>query len=231
MLRHRRVHFNEPVVCPGRPSDRRPLPAPRKLRLHFFLYMQRSAPHGISPPPTGLTGSQRSDRTCETPTKGSVVAVMTRSSLSSVARTRLPDLLLVVLPALLIIPILAHESWTEAAPQTNDHLKNNANIALVNRGRYIVEDVAVCSQCHTPRNSAGNLERGQWLEGAPLWLLPAQPMGDWPLQAPRIAGSPGGSDADMIRLLTTGVWRDGQRLRPPMPQFRMSREDAESVVA
>jgi mono/diheme cytochrome c family protein len=35
----------------------------------------------------------------------------------------------------------------------------------------------------------------------------------------------------MIRLLTTGVWRDGQRLRPPMPQFRMSREDAESVVA
>src|SRR5438309_109690 len=31
--------------------------------------------------------------------------------------------------------------------------------------------------------------------------------------------------------LTTGVWPDGQRLRPPMPQFRMSREDAESVVA
>jgi mono/diheme cytochrome c family protein len=163
--------------------------------------------------------------------KGLVVPVMTRSSFSSVARTRLPDLLLVVLPALLIIPILAHESWTQAAPQTNDHLKNNPNIALVNRGRYIVEDVAVCSQCHTPRNGAGNLERGQWLEGAPLWLLPAQPMGDWPLQAPRIAGSPGGSDADMIRLLTTGVWRNGQRLRPPMPQFRMSREDAESVVA
>ena len=156
---------------------------------------------------------------------------MTRSSLSSVARTRLPDLLLVVLPALLIIPILAHESWTQAAPQTNDHRKNNANIALVNRGRYIVEDVAVCSQCHTPRNSAGDLERSQWLEGAPLWLLPARPMGNWPLQVPRIAGSPGGSDADIIRLLTTGVWRDGQRLRPPMPQFRMSREDAESVVA
>ncbi|PYX46306.1 MAG: hypothetical protein DMG83_07755 [Acidobacteria bacterium] len=128
---------------------------------------------------------------------------MTRSSLFSVTRTRLPDLLLVALLALLIIPILVHDSWTQAAQQTNDHLKNNANIALVNRGRYIVEDVAVCSQCHTPRNSAGDLERGQWLEGAPLWLLPAQPMGDWPLQAPRIAGSPGGSDADMIRLLTT----------------------------
>jgi mono/diheme cytochrome c family protein len=157
-----------------------------------------------------------------------VAPVMTRSSLFSVTRTRIP--LSLVVPLALLIPILVHDSWTQAA-QTNDHLKSNANSALVNRGRYIVEDVAVCSQCHTPRNSAGDLERGQWLEGAPVWLLPARPMGDWPLQAPRIAGSPGGSDADMIRLLTTGVWRDGQRLRPPMPQFRMSREDAETVVA
>ena len=156
---------------------------------------------------------------------------MTRWSLFSVIRTRLLGLLPVVLLTLLIIPIFVHESWTQAAQQTNDHLKNHANSALVNRGRYIVEDVAVCSQCHTPRNGAGDLERGQWLEGAPLWLVPARPVGDWPLQAPRIAGSPGGSDADMIRPLTTGVWRDGQRLRPPMPQFRMSREDAESVVA
>jgi mono/diheme cytochrome c family protein len=35
----------------------------------------------------------------------------------------------------------------------------------------------------------------------------------------------------MIRLLTTGVWTDGNHLRPPMPQFRMSREDAAAVVA
>jgi mono/diheme cytochrome c family protein len=156
---------------------------------------------------------------------------MTRVSLISDTRTRLARLLLVIPLALLLIPILVHDSWTQAAQQRNGQLKTNANSALVNRGRYIVEDVAVCSQCHTPRNNAGDLERGQWLEGAPVWLLPARPTGDWPLQAPRIAGSPAGSDAEMIRLLTTGVWRDGQRLRPPMPQFRMSREDAESVVA
>ena len=163
--------------------------------------------------------------------QGLVVPVMTPSSPFSVTDTRLPRFLLIIFLALLMTPILVHESWTQAAQQTNEHLKKNPNSALVNRGRYIVEDVAVCSQCHTPRNSTGDLERGQWLEGAPMWLLPARPMGDWPLQAPRIAGSPGGSDADIIRLLTTGVWRDGQRLRPPMPQFRMSREDAESVVA
>ena len=89
---------------------------------------------------------------------------MTRWSLFSVIRTRLLGLLPVVLLTLLIIPIFVHESWTQAAQQTNDHLKNHANSALVNRGRYIVEDVAVCSQCHTPRNGAGGLERGQWLE-------------------------------------------------------------------
>lgn len=156
---------------------------------------------------------------------------MKRLSLISVTRTRVLHVLLLTSLALLLNAVLVRSSWTQAAQQTNDHPKNNANSALVSRGRYIVEDVAVCSQCHTPRNSAGDLERSQWLEGAPVWLLPARPIGDWPLQAPRIAGSPGGSDADVIRLLTTGVWRDGRRLRPPMPQFRMSREDAESVVA
>jgi hypothetical protein len=53
---------------------------------------------------------------------------------------------------------------------------------------------------------------------------------NWPLKAPRIAGTPPASDEDMIRLLTTGVWTDGSHL-PPMPQFRMSREDADAVVA
>jgi mono/diheme cytochrome c family protein len=99
------------------------------------------------------------------------------------------------------------------------------------RGRYIVEDVAVCTQCHTPRDGQGNLDRNKWLEGAPLWLQPARPTQDWPLQAPRIAGDPPGTDAEMIRLLTTGIWRDGKPLRQPMPQFRLSASDARAVVA
>jgi hypothetical protein len=57
------------------------------------------------------------------------------------------------------------------------------------------------------------------------------PIENWPLKAPRIAGTLPASDEDMVRLLTTGIWKDGSRLRPPMPQFRMTREDAEAVVA
>jgi hypothetical protein len=99
------------------------------------------------------------------------------------------------------------------------------------RGKYIVEDVAVCGQCHTPRDSNGNLDRRRWLQGGPVPYLPAKPDSNWPINAPRIGGTPPAPDADMIKLLTTGIWTTGNRLLLPMPQFRMERGDAEAVLA
>jgi mono/diheme cytochrome c family protein len=119
---------------------------------------------------------------------------------------------------------------SEHADAKNRSASSEGSAALA-RGKYIVEDLAVCSQCHTPRDAQGIPDRKQWLDGAALWLQPAQPSSDWPLLAPRIAGDPPGNDAEMVKLLTTGVWRDGKPLRPPMPQFRMSTEDAVAVIA
>ena len=102
---------------------------------------------------------------------------------------------------------------------------------LVARGQYIVEDVAVCGNCHTPRKPNGELDRSHWLAGAPVPYLPAQPTPDWPTFAPRLAGLPPASNAGMITLLTTGVWVTGNPLRDPMPYFHMTRADAEAVVA
>ena len=62
-------------------------------------------------------------------------------------------------------------------------------------------------------------------------MLPAHPAGTWPLKAPPIAGTPPASEDDMVRLLMTGIWTVGTRLRPPMLQSRMSRKEAEAVVA
>ena len=115
--------------------------------------------------------------------------------------------------------------------QPSKPAKNTNRQSLVARGKYIVEGVAMSGQCHSPRDSAGVPERSRWLQGAPVWLVSAQPMAEWPLQAPRIAGTPPGNDAALVTLLTTGIWRDGKPLRPPMPQFHMTREDAASVVA
>ncbi len=99
------------------------------------------------------------------------------------------------------------------------------------RGKYLVEDVAMCGQCHTPRDSNGNPDRSRWLQGASVPWMPMQPDPNWPLNAPRIGGTPPADDADMVKLLTTGVWTTGNHLRLPMPQFRMERSDAEAVVA
>ena len=109
--------------------------------------------------------------------------------------------------------------------------KRAPNEALAARGRYIVEGVARCEQCHTPRDASGNPDSSQKLEGAPVWLKSAELTENWPTQAPRLAGNPPGTDEEMVRLLTTGVWKDGKYLRQPMPQFRMTSEDAEAVVA
>jgi mono/diheme cytochrome c family protein len=103
--------------------------------------------------------------------------------------------------------------------------------ADVTRGRYLVESVAMCGQCHTPRDSNGNPDRTRWLQGAPLPWTPTQPDSNWPLSAPRIGGTPPADDTGMVTLLTTGIWTSGARLRFPMPQFRMDRSDAEAVVA
>jgi len=99
------------------------------------------------------------------------------------------------------------------------------------RGKYIVEDLSRCGQCHTPHDNMGNADRSHWLQGAPVWLKSAEPMENWPLQAPRIAGVLPGTDEEMVRLLTTGIWKTGTYLRQPMPQFRMTPQDAQAVVA
>src|ERR1700730_1263709 len=120
---------------------------------------------------------------------------------------------------------------TQPVKQPSKPAKNTNSQDLVARGKYIVEGVAMCGQCHTPRDSAGVPDRSRWLQGAPVWLVSAEPVADWALQAPGIAGTQPGKDGELVSLPRTGIWRKGEPLRPPMPQFHMTREDAASVVA
>jgi len=109
--------------------------------------------------------------------------------------------------------------------------KARSKASLIARGKYIVEGVAACSDCHTPRDENGESDRSKWLAGAPVFFQPGKPVPGWPITAPRLAGSPPGSEAEIVKLLTTGLWRDGKPLRMPMPRFRMTRDDAEAVYA
>jgi mono/diheme cytochrome c family protein len=121
--------------------------------------------------------------------------------------------------------LTAQESRKEARAQPS------TSSASVARGQYIVEDVAMCGTCHTPRKPNGELDRTRLLAGAPVPYLPAQPTPDWPTVAPRLFGLPPTSNAGMVTLLTTGVWITGKPLRDPMPKFHLTRSDAEAVVA
>ena len=99
------------------------------------------------------------------------------------------------------------------------------------RGQYLVEHVAMCVQCHTPRKAQGELDRTRLLQGAPIPVPAPFPMSQWAFEAPKIAGLPGWMTEDAERLLQTGKSARGYVPRPPMPPFRMTQEDAAAVVA
>ncbi len=134
-----------------------------------------------------------------------------------------------------LISSLAFAGWLSANAQVKPAAgakgASEGRQALIERGRYIVENVAMCELCHTPVDADGRPERSRWLMGGSVHLRPTYPAPNWAPVEPRIAGDPPGTDAEFIRLLTTGISRTGAPPNPPMPPFRMTRPDAEAVLA
>ena len=97
------------------------------------------------------------------------------------------------------------------------------------RGQYIAEHVAMCVECHSPRDEGGRILHGREFMGAEI---PVKVPQDWAQHAPRNRGLLGYNDDQAIRLLTEGaIGRHNEQLRLPMPRFRMSRSDAADVIA
>ena len=105
-----------------------------------------------------------------------------------------------------------------------------ARIAKIERGRHIVDGVSMCNDCHTPILENGQLDEANRLMGA---VLPFRPSGDvpWAEIAPQIVGLPAMTDDEAIHFFMVGERPGGVPPRPPMPRYRMSRDEAESVVA
>jgi mono/diheme cytochrome c family protein len=117
---------------------------------------------------------------------------------------------------------------TDEAGQVR-HISNS--VRLINRGRYLVENVGKCADCHTPRDRFGRPIKSKWLEGTVLNLKPIHPIPGWAGKTPDIAGLPKGwTRKDMIKFLTTGIDTKGRYARPPMPSYRLTKEDAVAVT-
>jgi mono/diheme cytochrome c family protein len=107
----------------------------------------------------------------------------------------------------------------------------NPRQADVARGRYLVEEVAKCGECHSPRDAGGNLDTHQWLQGAPIWIMPVKPIPNWADRAPALAGLPSFTDEQMERVLEQGIGPQNEALRPPMHTYHMMPVDAKAIIA
>lgn len=101
----------------------------------------------------------------------------------------------------------------------------------IERGRYLVEEVAKCSACHTPRKADGQLDGAAWLQGGPNWIRPVAPIANWADRAPALAGLPSLTEEQAERVLEDGTGPNGEALRPPMHVYHMAPADARVIVA
>jgi mono/diheme cytochrome c family protein len=102
---------------------------------------------------------------------------------------------------------------------------------LVARGQYLVDNVAMCSECHTPRDAEGNLDKRRYLQGAPIWIVPVHPMTNWAMRAPAIAGLEGFTDVQAQTVLERGIGPNGIEIQPPMHIYHMNHADAQAIIA
>ncbi len=117
-------------------------------------------------------------------------------------------------------PATPQKNAAPAAPQSS-----------IDRGRYLVEDVAMCEECHTPRDAGGNLDESRRLQGAQIWIVPVRANPNWANNAPALAGFGGYSDEQGADVLEKGVGPNGEAIRQPMHIYHMNHADAQAIIA
>jgi mono/diheme cytochrome c family protein len=103
------------------------------------------------------------------------------------------------------------------------------------RGKYLVEEVARCQECHTPKLPDGQFNREKWLKGATLNVQPIDAVKGWHKTSPDLTASGRlwqgrWGQAALVKLLSTGLGPGGNPADPPMPTYKMTQDDAEAVV-
>lgn len=134
-----------------------------------------------------------------------------------------------LVPITLVLSIIV-VAWLNLRGAATVQRNTEADQVSVARGKYLVEEVAKCTECHTPRDANGNLEPQAWLEGAPIWILPVRPIKNWADNVPPLAGLGSLTSAQMARVLEEGTGPEGEVLRPPMHIYHMTHADAQAII-
>ncbi|HUQ95629.1 MAG TPA: cytochrome c [Bryobacteraceae bacterium] len=101
-------------------------------------------------------------------------------------------------------------------------------------GKYLVEEIAKCQECHTPRLESREFDKTKWLKGAVMEYAPIKPVQGWHKTSPDL--TPSGrlwsrwKEEALRKYLETGIAPNGKPADPPMPAYKMKKADAEAVV-
>jgi mono/diheme cytochrome c family protein len=110
-----------------------------------------------------------------------------------------------------------------------------AQTSNLERGKYLVEDVARCQECHTPKTETGEFDKTRWMKGATLIGVPSTPVADWHQKSPDISSTSAlwtrwGQDG-FSKFLQTAKNPRGGKAGPPMPAYMLRTEDADAIAA
>ena len=111
----------------------------------------------------------------------------------------------------------------------SDWVLADASTPGLERGRYLVEALGHCGECHTPRTSLGGMDRDRWLAGAP------NPSGKGTI--PNItSGKLDWSEADLLAYFTTGFTPDFDTAGGAMVEVienlkQLPEDDLKAIVA
>ena len=110
-----------------------------------------------------------------------------------------------------------------------------AQDAKMQRGKYLVEEVARCQECHTPKTDAGEFDAAKMLKGTKLTVTPIGTIAGWHTSSPDITSTSAlwqrWGDDGMIKFLETAKNPRGGKAGAPMPAYTMKHEDADAIVA
>lgn len=110
-----------------------------------------------------------------------------------------------------------------------------AQDAQVERGKYLVEQVVRCQDCHTTKTESGELDTAKWLKGGKLDFQPIGERKGWHPTAPDLTSTSSlwarwGEDG-MVKFLETAKNPRGNKADAPMPAYTMHTDDAKAIVA
>ncbi|MCW5772975.1 MAG: cytochrome c [Rhodospirillaceae bacterium] len=104
----------------------------------------------------------------------------------------------------------------------------------VARGRYLVESIAGCGNCHTPQGPNGPIAGKELAGGSVVVDAPPFRAVASNITSDKETGIGGWTDAQLAKAIREGIRPDGSLIGPPMPfelYRRMSDTDLKAIVA